>query len=134
MFKNIRFLIGIDIGGSKINAILTREGKIFHRVKSQTPKNRKEFLKKLYSAVDHLISATGKKNILGIGCGVAGTLDVDKGIILKSPNISFLNGFDIKNGLKENSAAKLKLIMTLDHLPGLNIYLVPAGDIKILSE
>jgi len=109
MFKNIRFLIGIDIGGSKINAILTREGKIFHRVKSQTPKNRKEFLKKLDSAVDHLISATGKKNILGIGCGVAGTLDVDKGIILKSPNISFLNGFDIKKWLERKFSCEVKI-------------------------
>ena len=104
-----KFIIGIDIGGSKINAVLMKDGRVFHRVKSPTPKSKKEFLEKLYSAVDHLISAAGKENILGIGCGVGGALDISKGVILSWSNMKFLAGFNIKSWLKKKFHCEVKI-------------------------
>lgn len=109
MAVNKKYIIGIDIGGSKINAIIFNDSKILKSAKIPTPKSLKEFLEKLESLVGKLISASGKEKISGIGCGVAGILDLEKGIILKSPNIRFLNNFNIKNWLYKKFNCEVKI-------------------------
>lgn len=106
MSKN--FVVGVDVGGSKINAVLFENGKIFKSVKSETPrKNQKEFLNKLEKTIREVIPQGGK--FLGIGCGIAGILDLKVGTVLKSPNLEFLDGFNVKNWLskKFNCAARI---------------------------
>jgi len=57
MAVNKKYIIGIDIGGSKINAIVFNNGKVLKSAKIPTPKkSRKEFLEKLEALVRKLIS------------------------------------------------------------------------------
>ncbi len=110
MAVNKKYIIGIDIGGSKINAILFSNGKILKSGKIPTlKKSRKEFLEKLEALVKKLISDTGNKKIFGIGCGVAGTLDLKSGMILKSHNLKILDGFNIKNWLYKKFNCEVKI-------------------------
>lgn len=110
MAVNKSYIIGIDIGGSKINAIVFNGGKVFKSVKILTPqKSRKEFLVKLEILVRKLILIINKKEISGIGCGAAGVLDLKKGVILNSPNLRFLNNFNIKNWLEKKFNYKVKI-------------------------
>ena len=105
--KNI---IGIDIGGSKIRAVLFKGGKVLKGIKIPVSlKNREEFLEKLEALVRKLISGAGNKEILGIGCGVAGALDLEKGVILRAPNLRLLNNFNIKNWLEKKFVCDVKI-------------------------
>lgn len=105
-----KYIIGIDIGGSKIIAALVKGGKVFHKIKISMPKNKNEFFKKLETVIEQLIEkAGGMKNINGIGCGIGGALDLKKGIILSWSNIKFLDGFNIKNWLKKKFNCEVKI-------------------------
>ena len=101
-FINKKYIIGIDIGGSKIIAALVKGAQIFHKIKIPMPKNKKDFFDKLEKVIGELIKkAGGKKNIRGIGCGIGGALDLEKGIILSWSNIKFLDKLNIKSWLKK---------------------------------
>ena len=105
-----KYIIGIDIGGSKIIAALIRSGKIFYKIKISTPKNRKKFCRKLQIIIEQLIKkAEGRKNIEDIGCGIAGALDIERGIVLNAPNLKFLNNFNIKKWLQKQFYYKVKI-------------------------
>lgn len=109
MAINTKYIIGVDIGGSKINVILFKNGKVLKSVKIPTPKNRKKFLKELETLVKKSISGTVSKKIAGIGCGMAGALDLERGVILNSPNLLFLNGFNIKNWFLKKFRLEIKI-------------------------
>lgn len=107
---NKKYIIGIDIGGSKINSAVFNDGKVLKSVKISTPKkSRKKFLEKLEKLFNKLISDIDKKEILGIGCGVAGALDLERGIVLNAPNIKILNGFNIKNWMRKKFNCDVKI-------------------------
>lgn len=109
-FFNKNCIVGVDIGGSKVNAILFCSGKIVRNIKIPTPKkSRKEFLKRIEILVDELISDIDKKKILGIGCGVAGALNLKNGLVLKSPNLKILNGLNIKSWLSKKFNCDVKI-------------------------
>lgn len=104
------YIIGVDIGGSKINAIVFNGDKVLKNIKILTPKkSRKEFLEKLEELIIKLISDIGDKKISGIGCGVAGVLDLEKGVILNSPNLRFLNHLNIKNWMQKKFNCDVKV-------------------------
>lgn len=110
MAINKKYIIGVDIGGSKINAIVFNDGKVLKSAKILTPKkSRKEFLKELEALIAKLILDINKKEISGIGCGIAGALDLKNGIVLNSPNLKILNGFNIKNWLSEKFNCDVKI-------------------------
>lgn len=103
-----KFIIGVDIGGSKINAVLFKNGKIFKSIKSETlRKNRANFLNNLEKVIRKVIPQNGK--FFGIGCGVAGALDLKKGVILNAPNLRILNNFNIKNWLEKKFKCNVKI-------------------------
>ena len=111
-----KYIIGVDIGGSKINAIIfnnalpaSGQGNVLKKIKIPTPKNLKEFLEKLEALIENLISYAGGKKISGIGCGLAGAMDLKKGNILNAPNLRFLNNFNIKNWLEEKFDLYVKI-------------------------
>lgn len=107
MAVNKKYVIGIDIGGSKTNAALFEDGKILKNEKIPTPKNRKKLLENLEKIIRKIIPQNSK--LFGIGCGVAGVLDLKKGVILNAPNLRFLNNFNIKNWLKKKFKCNVKI-------------------------
>jgi len=111
MAVNKKYIIGIDIGGTKISAALFKDDKILKSVKIKTPqKSRREFLNKLGVLISEVIlELADKKEISGIGCGVAGAIDLGKGIILNAPNIKILNGFNIKKWLERKFSCEVRI-------------------------
>ena len=108
--SNKNYIVGIDIGGSKIIAALVQDANIFYKIKIPMPKNKKDFFGKLEKVIGGLIKkAGGKKNIGGIGCGVAGVLDLEKGTVLGAVNIKILNGFNIKNWMQKKFGREVKI-------------------------
>lgn len=97
-----RYSVGIDIGGTKIKAVLFDGKNVVANSVAVTPKNS---LRRFFIAIDDLVNSmvekVGKEDIEGIGVGVPAVLNTTRRIVLDAPNISILNNVPIVNKLKE---------------------------------
>lgn len=95
MVKN--YAIGVDIGGTNIRAaLINSSGEVESKVKESTGRKPVAVLHKL---IDSLYSKHSKQ-ICGIGLAVAGIIDRDEGIVLRSPNIQGLTGVNLEAEVK----------------------------------
>jgi glucokinase len=93
-------LIGIDLGGTKINgALLKSDGEIVTKVRLQTGNTEKgeEIVEKMLSIINQLKESNSVK---AIGIGSAGFIDNKKGIVKASPNIKFFKNFNLAETIK----------------------------------
>lgn len=105
--------IGIDIGGTKIAAaIIDEQGKIHYPITEKTDTTNAETLfEQVLYVIKHLLSISGEKieAFDGIGIGLPGKVDVEKGIAVFQNNIPWHN-FPIVQRLLEhypNSVVKI---------------------------
>src|SRR4051812_23008890 len=89
------YVIGYDLGGTKVLATLFDDRfRVLAEVKakSKPQKGEKNFLKTLRDCYEELLHQSGLKrsHILGIGVGCPGLIDEHRGMVLGSPNISFM--------------------------------------------
>lgn len=97
--------IGIDVGGTKtLFVLIDEQGRVLKRVKRATPSNKQELLKML---VDGIRELKGRETIKGIGLGLAGFLDSERGIMRFSPNIPSINNLNFKAYLRKHFKEKL---------------------------
>jgi len=82
------FSIGIDIGGSKIRAVLWDGKRVVRARQLPTPKNKNDFQRRLAA----LVSSLRRHDVEGIGIGAAGI--VNGTVLLFSPNIPYIKNFD----------------------------------------
>jgi glucokinase len=94
-----KFVIGIDLGGTKISGALSDlDGKVLSM--ETIPTNAHEgdaaVLNRIISVIDKVIETSGKnvEDVRAIGIGSPGPLDSKKGIIIETPNLPFKN-FDL---------------------------------------
>ena len=103
MSDNKRLAIGIDIGGSFFKAgLVTADGKIVKRDRLPVKKERREeFYGQLRELVDEMMSLAGVDEIIGVGVGVPGFINLRTGRIEQSPNLQIINGAPIFDDLRE---------------------------------
>lgn len=95
--------IGVDIGGTNIKVVLvSEEGDVLASFIEPTPATRKGSSD---DVKDKLVKVLKKicrnNNIAGIGFGIAGVVDRKNGIVIESPNIPVLNGFQVKEAFEK---------------------------------
>ncbi len=84
-------VIGVDIGGTKIRAVLWNGKRVIREREVPTPKGKREFESTLVDLVSLL---RGSASVTGIGIGAAGIV---KGtVLLFSPNIPYVKNFDFR--------------------------------------
>jgi glucokinase len=97
--------LGIDIGGTKTLCLLVdKDGKIIRREKFKTAEDgvdqfKKDLLRTVWSLRDY--AQCKKFKLLGVGGGLAGSMDEKKGRIKTTPNLVCLEGFPIERELKK---------------------------------
>lgn len=99
-----KYTIGVDIGGTKMKAILFDGKHIIMEYILATPKDSfNHFLIMLKALLDPLFekAQNDKIEILGIGLGVAGIIEKNHEIIINSPNIPVINNINLVSKLKE---------------------------------
>lgn len=112
-----RGVIGIDVGGTKTLCILFDDRfQPLERIKFKTAPARgcAAFSRRLAEASKALALHAEKAGLklAGIGVACAGQVDAEKGVILGSPNILCLEGFDIARALRR--AVKLDAVLGND--------------------
>ncbi len=89
-----KYFVGVDIGGTKILAILVNSKfEIISRAKKKTKgwvKDTKPETK-IIEIINSVIEEAGNCKIKGIGLGVPGPVDYKKGIVVTTPNIGWEN-------------------------------------------
>lgn len=104
MPKRLIYQLGIDIGGTKIAAVLLRKGKVIESSVLATPKDSLEhFLIMVQAVVDPLRerAAADKADISGIGIGCLGAIDSEKGQVLFALNLPILNKVKLVDALRK---------------------------------
>ncbi len=97
-----KYVVGVDIGGTNIRtALIGLDGSIVSKAKNSTGKDPLAVLHKQLDA----IYAPHAKEVCGIGVAVAGIIDRENGVIMKSPNIPKLNGVSLKTEVKKRYKA-----------------------------
>lgn len=94
MIKNKTYTIGIDVGGTKINAVLFDGEKVVMDYMLATPKdNLEHFLIMVKAVVDPLLERAREMKVVvnGVGAGIAGVFDTSGKKMLFSPNIPTIN-------------------------------------------
>ena len=87
--------VGVDFGGTKLLAAVVdvNSGDILSSAKKKTnpDDDAKALMERIYSGIDEALESADlkkKNDIKGIGVGIAGQIDTDKGILLGAPNLS----------------------------------------------
>ncbi len=100
--------IGVDIGATKIIFGLLKNREVIKKKKIPTPKTKKNLIKELKENLRGLKGFSGLK-IDRIGIGIPGILDIKKGLILKCPNLSYLNNFPLAKVLEKELKIKTSI-------------------------
>ena len=112
MKKNIA--IGVDLGGTNIvTAIVNYQGKIVNHLKVPTlaERGKEATIKRIIETIhENIIQSTiALDNIIGIGIGAPGPLNVKKGIINFAPNLPGWEGVPLKKILEDEFNMKVVL-------------------------
>jgi glucokinase len=103
--------LGIDIGGTKTLCLLVgKEGEILQREKFKTAEDgaeqfKKDLLRTVWSLRDY--AHRKKYKVLGVGVGLAGSMDDKKGRIKTAPNLLSLQGFPLERELHKALQTKV---------------------------
>jgi glucokinase len=107
-----RVLVGVDLGGTNVRiGIVTPKGRVLKReeyplVPSQGALKIVEGL--VSNLKDFIHRRIGKNNqLLGIGIGIAGAIDMKRGRVINSPNIPDFNGFGIREFIKKSISSPI---------------------------
>ncbi|HUP29634.1 MAG TPA: ROK family protein [Usitatibacter sp.] len=108
-----RAYIGIDVGGTKsLYALFDSNFEILAEEKLRTHPEKggvRTFSKAMSGAVAKLLREARKRGLklkyVGVGC--AGDIDLKRGVIRDSPNLTFLNGYPMRAKLERLTKAKV---------------------------
>jgi len=109
-----KFSIGVDLGGTNIvSAIVNYQGKIVSSLKTPTlaEKGREPTIKRIIETIHKNIvqSSVAPEDIIGIGIGAPGPLDVKRGIINFAPNLPGWRDVPLKKILEDEFNMKVVL-------------------------
>jgi glucokinase len=109
-----RVLVGVDLGGTNVRiGIVTPKGRVLKKEEYALDPSQEgvHIVEGLVSNLKNFVQKrTGKNNqLLGIGIGIAGAIDMKKGRIINSPNIPSLNGFGIREFIKKRMSSPIAI-------------------------
>lgn len=101
----MKYVIGLDIGGTKITGIVYDGKNIVRELTVATPKNLKNFK---YSIIKLINFLSYGKTVEGLGIGMAGIVNA-RGIVVYNPNMKFLIGFNMGKFSKSLNFKKVEI-------------------------
>jgi glucokinase len=98
--------IGVDLGGTNIKVgLVTAEGKIVrsHRVTTEAQRGPQAVAERICEACRDLLAAAGEQlpAVRGVGVGSPGTIDIENGVVLFSPNLDGWNDIPLRQMVEQ---------------------------------
>jgi len=114
--KRKRAAIGIDIGGTKsLYALFDEDFEVIAEEKLPTHPDEggiRVFDRGMAKAVRSLMRAADRRGlrVRHVGAGVAGEIDMRRGVVRQSPNLTFLDGYAFRERLEKLTGAKVLVV------------------------
>jgi glucokinase len=96
------YSIGVDLGGTNLRAAaMDRDGNVLDKNNTTTnfTEGREVVLRDITSSIDTLRRRLGEQGLVGVGIGVPGFIDMEKGVIVGSHNLLGFDGFPVRDEL-----------------------------------
>jgi predicted NBD/HSP70 family sugar kinase len=112
-----QYFIGIDIGGTRIKAVICSEGVVLKQkiILTKSELSSDKIIYRIIKLISHLIELVGCKNLqlAGVGIGVPGIFEKN-GKIINLPNLNVLNGINFTGVLKSEFGSNVKVKIVND--------------------
>lgn len=100
------FTVGVDLGADNLRAVvIDLEAKIIAKIakKTKADEGKERILKRIIEIIHQVINVSGveREKIKGIGIGISGVIDHQKGVCLFFPNIKGWENVPVKRLLEE---------------------------------
>jgi glucokinase len=115
-----KYIVGVDLGGTKISAgALSEDGRHHHGIRSiptSSEMGAENVADRICGLIEGVILDTiaatnaSRKDFIGVGAGAPGPLDRERGIVIVAPNLGWRNF-----PLRDRIADRLNLPVTLDN-------------------
>ena len=123
MAKKKKYILGIDLGGTKVLiGLFDKKFALIRTVKLEMDGNRGEkfFFNNLIEGIEEVLeeSGIGLGNVSLVGVGCPGIIDVYNGMVKVSSNVSFFKNYPLARKLKE----KLKVPVLVENDANAGLY------------
>ncbi|WAC08212.1 MAG: ROK family protein [Thermodesulfobacteriota bacterium] len=112
-----RVVLAADLGGTNIRvAAIDEQGTIEKRLQRPTHAHEGEasVLRSLFYALGEVYQAFPENRIKGVGVGIAGAIDIEKGIVTQSPNLVEFDGYPLRDKLQASFLKHLAILVDND--------------------
>lgn len=109
-----RFAIGVDLGGTNLRvAAVDDTGKLLETITAETAvaRGRESVVEEMCVAIEELAERHGRKQhaIAGIGIGVPGIIDMERGMVRESPNLPGWHDFPVHQAIEKRLGTRVVL-------------------------
>lgn len=102
--NNLSYALGVDIGGTKVaSALINEHGNILYSSEVRSnPSDKEKMFAKVVESINNVltISKIDRREIMGMGVGIPGKIDREKGIAIYQNNLPW-NNFPIVDRLND---------------------------------
>jgi glucokinase len=98
------YSIGVDLGGTNLRAAaISKEGKILEKVSVDTNAagGREAVITDIVQSISGLRAKQSANRLVGVGIGVPGFILLEKGFILNSNNLPYLEDFPVRDEIEK---------------------------------
>jgi len=113
---NKSYWIGVDIGGTKIQATLFGDSfkpLLSERKKTKGQEGKEEGMKRLSEVISIVMKNISQDKVKGIGVGCAGPLNLEDGSIIEAPNLGWKN-VPVKKFLEKEFKVQVEISNDVD--------------------
>ena len=97
------YSIGVDLGGTNLRAAaVSREGAVLDKIsgKTQLSEGRDAVIEDIVDAIIAMRDRCTEGRLAGVGIGVPGFIEIDKGFVVGSNNLPELEGFPVRDEIE----------------------------------
>ena len=99
------YSIGVDLGGTNLRvAAMTPEGEIIEKLSHATTYDHGPVgvVDDMVGIIKQIRADNGQRELVGVGIGVPGYIDMESGVIVGSANLPGFTGFPIRDAIQEH--------------------------------
>jgi glucokinase len=107
-----QYAIGVDLGGTNLRAAaVDTAGRLLEKTSGRTELRlgRDAVLDDMVESINDLKQKCGRNKLLGVGIGVPGFIEIEKGFIVGSNNLPQFENFPVRDAIEERLGTKVIL-------------------------